>query len=634
MKKRPPSKPAPVLASRVALGLLSCGLIAATAGCPSVVKGLKTGTTPASSSETSTSGGGSPPTEPQIAASLRLGSQVADAALRVLRAMPSGHGAKTAAYRVMSTLPFEVMNASTDYFDESDLELLQQDLGSVTGVNIATDDMGVAIDYLTDASYSSPTIESTDDIATLENDEYATYGAPYIFVNPYDYDYNYAGNWGGEHMGYINVMLNDQDLLNVLLDDLDVLASPSYSDSGDAYTESQGLYSLAPDGSNQLVSQASTVSVDNLSGQAGIQQNNKIMTASGSLVTGTMSLTPDATAQLDGESSESIGFTPSTSDTGATPDLSVSLQSGSGSIQVTGVGSSTWQGSSAQVQLHFPSTGGAVLTGTAQNDSGVQVTLTASQNPDGSRSLTIAGPGYWIVYQNVKSLSSSTGVVLDRAPSDPQAHVLDVLKSANGVTSITPVLGLPLYASWSPATDYFVQVASFHMSGSALSAHSELQGDGSRLVTDRMDIALAGRGTHRVDITGRVFPFMSNSSDTLTLSDLTSGKLLTFTTDQAQQNFGFAAAGRYLAMVTEPDGTYLVGGRPARDARQAGELALESPVVSQASRHALSALFYELEHLGGQTRGATACTGESGQINAYQVTQPGASAVLEAILAR
>lgn len=68
-----------------------------------------------------------------------------------------------------------------------------------------------------------------------------------------------------------------------------------------------------------------------------------------------------------------------------------------------------------------------------------------------------------------------------------------------------------------------------------------------------------------------LFPRRRLACPVVTLTDLTTGNVRTFTTDQAQQNFTFGEQGPSLAITTEPDGTRMVGGKPAQSTLQAGK---------------------------------------------------------------
>jgi hypothetical protein len=132
-------------------------------------------------------------------------------------------------------------------------------------------------------------------------------------------------------------------------------------------------------------------------------------------------------------------------------------------------------------------------------------------------------------------------------------------------------------------------------------AYEDEADDDTREEYSEAEEAAALSGPHDVVMEIENEASMSESADTVWVSDLTAGEDIAITCDQDWTYFELESGDESLRVAFNPDGTYTIGDQPAANQAAAVALLKQSPLVQGTSRHALAFIAARLGRLPSES---------------------------------
>lgn len=118
---------------------------------------------------------------------------------------------------------------------------------------------------------------------------------------------------------------------------------------------------------------------------------------------------------------------------------------------------------------------------------------------------------------------------------------------------------------------------------------------------------VVGGATAVITIEESDWPLLADENDVDTVTDYETGNERIYEADQALENFVVRDGDELLTILVNADDTWDVDGEEAEDAEEAAFLALQSPIIADASLHGLAALYGLMSRRAEQEAPRTVC---------------------------
>ena len=122
------------------------------------------------------------------------------------------------------------------------------------------------------------------------------------------------------------------------------------------------------------------------------------------------------------------------------------------------------------------------------------------------------------------------------------------------------------------------------------------------------DATVVVAGTGRViTVEESDWPILSDENDADTVTDYDTGNERIYEADQALENFVVRDGDDVLTVLVNADDTWVVDGEEAADAEEAAFLAVQSPIIADASLHGLAAMYAFMSERADAESSRTIC---------------------------
>jgi hypothetical protein len=176
---------------------------------------------------------------------------------------------------------------------------------------------------------------------------------------------------------------------------------------------------------DQVIAATASITLDASASETGTESVSDVTDASGSIKSGAIAYTPDASASAIGEPAESVSFTvpPDQVASGSTANFNCNLSYGN-------------ETDTGNLQESSSANGDVAASGDVSLPGGDDLRLTDVDHPDGSRDYSGVVSGQFGLKVTLKADGTGTGTLYDRDPSDPAAVAIGTitLNAAAGST--------------------------------------------------------------------------------------------------------------------------------------------------------------------------------------------------------